>query len=96
MHFWHKRCGHEQMITVVCDSGGRILVSIIILSTVKSSRNGRKSDSKDFGRGRKRSFYWLYKILSLSALRAAAADAPRSLTTCQYHIIQNEFSMRYY
>ena len=26
---------------------GRILVSIIILSTVKSSRNGRKSDSKD-------------------------------------------------
>ena len=65
MHFWHKRCGHEQMITVVCDSGGRILVSIIILSTVKSSRNGRKSDSKDFGRGRKRSFYWLYKILSL-------------------------------
>ena len=33
---------------------------------------------------------------SLSALRAAAADAPRSLTTCQYHIIQNEFSMRYY
>lgn len=65
MHFWHKRCGHEHMITVVCvcDSGGRILVSIIILSTVKSSRNGRKSDSKDFGRGRKRSFYWLYKIL---------------------------------
>ena len=30
------------------------------------------------------------------SLRAAAADAPRSLTTCQYHIIQNEFSMRYY
>ena len=29
------------------------------------------------------------------SLRAAAADVPRS-TACQYHIIQNEFSMRYY
>ena len=84
MHFWHKRCGHEQMITVVCDSGGRILVSIIILSTVKSSRNGRKSDSKDFGRGRKRSFYWLYTT------RAALANVHRrwmcllKQNSCQY------------